>query len=86
MKFTRTHLFKRDYKELPEKIKQRADKALGHLATKPSHPSLRIKKIRGTENIWEARITKKYRFSFQMISNAYILRRIGKHDNVLKKP
>lgn len=85
MKSARTGLFKRDYKKLPEKIKKRADKSLYHLATNPSHPSLRMKKIKSMGNIWEARITKKYRFSFQIINDTYVLRRIGKHDKVLKK-
>ncbi len=86
MKIARTGLFKKDYKKLPEKIKERADKAFYHLVTNPGHPSLRIKKIKSAGNIWEASITKKYRLSFQKISDTYFLRRIGKHDKVLKTP
>lgn len=86
MKIARTELFKRDYKKLPEKIKGRTDKSLYHLVTNPSHPSLRIKKIKSAGNIWEASITKKYQLSFQKINATYVLRRIGKHDKVLKKP
>ena len=86
MKIARTELFKKDYKKLPKKIKERADKAFYYLVTNPDHPSLRIKKIKSARNIWEASITKKYRLSFQKINAAYVLRRIGKHDVVLKKP
>lgn len=86
MKILRTDSFRRDYKKLPEKIKSQAQKALQLLITNLSHPSLRIKKIRSRENIWEARVTKDYRFSFGIKGDAYILRRIGKHKEVLRRP
>ncbi len=86
MKITRSDLFKRDYKKLPEKVKVQTDKVLRLLATDLSHPSLRTKKIKSRENIWEARITKNYRLSFQIIGDACILRRIGKHDEILRRP
>jgi len=86
MKITQSDSFKRDYKKLPEKVKEQTDKALQLLATNLSHPSLRAKKIKSKENIWEARVTKDYRFSFEIRGDTYILRRIGKHDEVLRRP
>ncbi|MBU4299479.1 hypothetical protein KJ636_05570 [Patescibacteria group bacterium] len=50
------------------------------------HPSLRTKKVQGSKDIWEGRITKDIRFTFQMSGDTYIFRRIGKHDEVLRKP
>lgn len=86
MKITRSDLFKRDYKKLPEKVKVQTDKALRLLVTDLSHPSLRTKKIKSRENIWEARITKNYRLSFRVTGDTYILRKIGKHKEILRRP
>jgi len=52
----------------------------------PHHPSLRTSKIRGFEDIWEGRINKDYRLTFQISKDVYLLRRVGRHDEVLKKP
>jgi hypothetical protein len=51
-----------------------------------NHPSLRVKKMKGHKNRWEASIDMFYRFTFEIHSDYYLLRRIGPHDDVLKKP
>lgn len=86
MRITRADSFKRDYKKLPEEMKVRADKALRLLAANLSHPSLKAKKIKSREAIWEARVSRGYRFSFEMRGDTYILRRIGKRKEVLRRP
>ena len=85
MKIQTTKPFDKDYDTLPESIKNRADKQLTLLLENPNHPSLRLKKIKGHLSIWEGRITKSYRFTFQISGDIYILRRIGTHD-ILKTP
>ncbi len=80
-----THVFKKDYHGLPETIKNQTRKQLRILGENPRHPSLRIKKMTDPRNIWEARITRGYRFTFQIRSGVYLLRRIGKHD-ILRNP
>jgi len=77
--------FDRDYAGLPDLIKEQADKQLSFFLGNPHHPSLRIKKIKGHEKIWEGRVTKNYRFTLQIEGETYILRRIGTH-NILKTP
>jgi mRNA-degrading endonuclease RelE of RelBE toxin-antitoxin system len=84
-KIQTTRPFDEDYNALPESIKDRADKQFVLLLENPYHPSLQIKKIKGHPNIWEGRITKNYRFTFQISGEIYILRRIGPHD-ILKTP
>lgn len=74
-----------DYKGQPSKIQQRFDKQLGLFLLNPRHPSLRIKKMEGAGDIWEARITRSYRFTFHIDQGVCVLRRIGTHD-VLKTP
>jgi mRNA interferase RelE/StbE len=86
MEFKTTRAFEREYRDLPEGIKERASKQFSFLLENPRHPSLRLKKLKSTENIWEARVTRGYRFTFQVVGETYILRRIGKHEDVLRKP
>ena len=85
MKFYRTERFKKQYKKLPQPIKKATQKQLGLLLSNPDHPSLNIKKMKDPRNIWEGRITKSYRFTFQIEDDCYILRNIGTHD-ILNKP
>ena len=80
MKLARTARFARDFRSLPLQIQHRAAKQLQLLIDNPRHPSLRIKKMEGTHDIWEGRITKGYRFTFQVLEDTYLLRRIGAHD------
>jgi mRNA interferase RelE/StbE len=80
MKIQTTKHFDGDYTALPDSIKERADKQFMLLMKNPHHPSLRLKKVKGHLNIWEGRITKSYRFTFQILGEIYLLRRIGTHD------
>ena len=86
MKLYPTKDFIEYYESLPQRIQKQADKQLGLLLQNLHHPSLRIKKMKGVKNIWEARVTKDYRFSFEIRGDAYILRRVSKHNEVLRRP
>ena len=86
MRIIRLNLFKEDYKKLPQNIQKQADEKIILLINNPRHPSLRSKKIQGMKEIWEGRITKRIRFTFQIIKDTYILQRIGEHNEVLRKP
>ncbi len=85
MKIQTTRPFDRDYARLSEELKERVDKQLTLLLRNPRHPSLRLKKIRGTEDIWEVRVTGGYRMTMQIAGDILILRRVGAHD-VLRQP
>lgn len=86
MKLIRTDLFKEDFQHLPTQLQRRTEKALRLLVNNLRHPSLRAKKMEGKEDIWEARITRGYRFTFQIRDDEYILRRVGPHEEALRKP
>ena len=86
MNFIETARFKRAYKFLPDEVKVRTKETLRKLADNPSHPSLKVKKIKGTNDIWEMRVSLDYRITFQMIKECFILRNIGHHDPTLKNP
>jgi len=86
MRIARTENFKRAWKQLPEEQKASARKAIENLITDMRYPALRVKKIKGTENIWEARASRSLRLTFQIEGDIIILRNIGQHDETLGRP
>jgi mRNA-degrading endonuclease RelE of RelBE toxin-antitoxin system len=85
MKLFFTKSFMRDYQALPENLQKAVDKQLERLAENPRHPSLQVKKMQDSRNIWEARVTQGYRLTFQWEGDSCILRRLGTHD-MLRTP
>lgn len=83
IRFTKS--FQKDYRKLPQQIQQGLDKQLIFLLKDLHHPSLNVKKIKGHPHIWEGRISRGYRFTFQINNETYLIRRAGTHD-VLRKP
>ena len=75
-----TPRFNKEYARLPASIRARADKQLALFMQNPRHPSLHTQKFEGFDNLWKGRITQKYRFTFHIEGDAYVLRRIGPHD------
>ena len=76
--------FKTDYRRLPREIQSQVDRAIVLLQRNPGHPSLQVKKIRGTKDVWEGRVTRASRFTFDWEGNVITFRRVGTH-NILKK-
>lgn len=85
MKIRFTSTFHEDYFELPFKIRGALEKKFRLLVEDMRHPSLRVKKMEGYTGIWEARISKHYRFTFEIERETYLLRRAGPHD-ILRNP
>ena len=77
--------FVKDYAKLPLNIQETADKQIERLLNNPKHPSLNRKKMRDPRDIWEIRITRSYRATFQIQDDLYIMRRVGPHD-ILRNP
>ena len=86
MNFILTSRFKRAYKSLPEEIKSKVKETLKTLSTDPKYPSLHLKKIKGTKDIWEIRVSLDYRITLQIVKDYFILRNVGRHDPTLKNP
>ena len=80
MKVQTTRPFDRDYAGLPDAVKTKVDKQLALLLFDPRHLSLRLKEMRGTEDIWEARVSRGYRMTLNIAGDTIILRRVGTHD------
>ena len=79
VRIRRTKSFLSDYQSLPAMIRSRVDKQLTVLLENPRHPSLRLKKLKGTDK-FEVRITKGYRLTFRYSDQILELRRVGTHD------
>ena len=86
MNFLYSKKFKALFKNLPPTIRKKFAKQIRLFIKNTRHPSLHVKKIQGHPNIWEARIDYHYRFTFNWKADFIILRTIGAHDEVLKKP
>jgi len=51
------------------------------------HPSLRVKRVKGTQDIWEASATKSIRITFRFLETDLIqLRNVGSHEQVFRPP
>ena len=82
-----TDLFWDLYVDLPKHIQKRILKALRFLAENHRHPSLRTKPIEGAPGIYEARVDRFYRMSYERLPGDVLrLRVVGNHDDVLKNP
>jgi mRNA-degrading endonuclease RelE of RelBE toxin-antitoxin system len=86
VKITRTARFKRAWEELTEEDKELGRKALRKVATDLGYPGLRVKKMQGTGHIWEARVSRSLRLTFELEGNTLVLRNIGRHDETLERP
>ncbi len=77
--------FERDYKKLTLQEKDKVNKAFLKMEEDLGYPSLSVKKIKGTDNIWEARVSLSLRITFTLEGDKIYLRTIGYHDT-LKNP
>jgi len=86
VRLARTARFKRAYRKLTLENRERAGKAIRLLLENPRHPGLWVKRVKGTRAIWEARVSRSCRLTFEIHGETYLLRNIGEHDDVLGKP
>jgi mRNA-degrading endonuclease RelE of RelBE toxin-antitoxin system len=87
LKLKRTERFKKSVLDLDQITREKLKRQLKLLVSDPRNPSLRIKKIKGTKSIFEARVNDLYRFTFEFGEESeIILRVVGPHNDTLKKP
>jgi mRNA-degrading endonuclease RelE of RelBE toxin-antitoxin system len=85
MKFRRLQSFKDDLDKLPEEVQQQAREKFKLFKVNLTHPSLRVKKMKGHEDIWEGHVTKGVVFTFHWDNDAEteeaiaVFRHIGTH-------
>lgn len=87
MIFGRSSTFIKDAKKLNVQTVKQLEKQLRLFEENNMHPSLGIKKIVNAGMLWEMRINRGYRLTFEYESeDKVILRRVAKHDDALRNP
>ena len=86
MKIVFSDRFVAHYRRLEKTMQNKVKAKLKLMSENPMHPSLRTKRVQGTQNIFEANINAGIRMTWQYIENGILLRNIGKHDETLKNP
>lgn len=83
--FTFTNRFQKHFKALTAQEKTQLMKKLELLAENPSHPSLRTKRIQGTDKLYECSVNMDIRIIWYYEDNTMIiLVDVGHHD-ILKQ-
>ena len=84
-RFTYTDRFQKHYKNLSSQDKKQLMKKLELLANDPAHPSLRTKRIKGTDKLFECSVSMSIRIIWYYEGNTMIiLVDVGHHD-ILKQ-
>ena len=79
MKLLYSQHFFRSYEAAPAQIQRAFDKQALLLTQNLRHPSLRAKKYDESTGMWQARITRDWRFYFTIEGNAYHLHELKPH-------
>jgi RNA polymerase sigma factor (sigma-70 family) len=61
VRFVRTNRFRRAYRKLDERYRELVKKALAQFLADRTYPGLRVKRIQGTDKIWEMRAGRDIR-------------------------
>jgi len=79
MKLAYSPHFARNYKKAPASIQRAFDKQARLLVEDLNHPSLRAKKYDEPRDLWQARVTRAWRFYFTIKGDTYCLHEIKRH-------
>jgi len=74
-----TKRFLKSHQDVPIQIKRIFTQKLAFLLTNLRHPSLHAKKYDESNNVWQARVTRGWRFYFTIEKNVYRLDDIIPH-------
>ena len=69
----------KDYTEAPPAVQKAFDKQLKLLLENLRHPSLRTKKYDESRNVWQARVSRDWRFYFLIAGDTYLILNIVPH-------
>lgn len=95
MQYRRTRTFRKDFESLPKRVQEEAKEKFELFKDNPFypyHPSLRIKPMRGYEEIWEGHVTLQYVFTFhreevpETGDTRFVFRKIGTESDVYRNP
>ena len=66
-------------KDAPSNIQRAFEKQLRLLATNLQHPSLRAKKYDESKDLWQARVSRNWRFYFTITNDTYHIEDVIAH-------
>jgi mRNA interferase RelE/StbE len=69
----------RDYADLPVPIRKPFGKQLVFLLANLQHPSLHAKKYNESLDVWQARVTRGWRFYFKIQGDEYVILSVVPH-------
>ena len=72
--------FIRSYSAMPPDVQKMFGKQLGILINNVGHPSLDLKLYDKAKGLWQARVTRGYRFYFTTMEDLATLHEIREHD------
>ena len=78
--------FRRSYENVPPAIQRTFHRKLEFLLQDLRHPSLRAKKYDEARDLWQARVTRGWRFYFTIEGDTYRLHDIIAHPLTLPSP
>ena len=81
-----TERFVVQYTRLPRTIQQKVDKALRLLDIDFRHHGLRSHPVESAPGIFEAYVDRKYRMTFELRSDTFVMRNVDNHDECLRNP
>ena len=70
---------RRDFADLPSNLKTRTRKQLNLLSDNLRHPSIQAKKYDESNDVWQGRVNRDFRFYFQIVEDDYVIIRIIPH-------
>ena len=91
VRFVRTNRFRRDYRKLDARYRELVKKALAQFVADRTYPGLRVKRLQGTDKIWEMRAGRDIGITFEFPESeggtrAIVVRNVGHHDPTLRNP
>ena len=79
MRFRHTQRSREQVSSAPRHVQKALDKQLRFLVEDLRHPSLRAKKYDEATDIWQARVTRGWRFYFQIQGDTYVILAVIAH-------
>jgi mRNA interferase RelE/StbE len=79
MKVRFTDRADKDYAALSATVRKAFGKQLEFLLVNHRHPSLRAKKLEGSDDLWQARVNRSWRFYFKVDGDEYAIIGIVPH-------
>ena len=79
--------FDKAFSKLEKRVRKAVERTILLLSDNPRHPGLHVKRLKSTEAIYAARVSRGVRLTFEAIGEETILlRSVGPHDSTLSKP